>query len=55
MSIILIDCAGADKARWDITGAWPVRYGLWNDFDARGHSVLLEMIEIAYEGFTRVK
>lgn len=55
MAITLIDGKGMDKARWDITNAWPVRYGLWNDFDARGHSVLFEMLEITYEGFVRVK
>ena len=55
MSIILVDSKGVDKARWDITSAWPVRYGLWNDFDAGGHDVLYEMLEITYEGFRRVK
>ena len=55
MAVILVDSKGTDRARWDITNAWPVRYGLWNDFDARGHSILLEWLEITYEGFRRVK
>jgi phage tail-like protein len=54
MSVILVDSKGMDKARWDIADAWPVRYGLWNDFDAKGHSVLLEWLEITCEGFRRV-
>ena len=55
MSIILIDEAGNDRARWDFKNAWPARYGLWNDFDAKGHGVLYEVIEVAHEGFRRVR
>lgn len=54
MSIILIDEAGADKARWDIVNAWPTKYTP-PTFNAKGNEVAIEALEIVHEGFTRVK
>ena len=54
MSIILIDEAGADKARWDIVQAWPSKYDP-PDFSGKGNEVAIETLEIVHEGFKRVK
>jgi len=54
VSIILIDEAGADKARWDIVRAWPTKYDP-PDFSAKGNEVAIETLEIVHEGFKRVK
>ena len=53
MSIILIDEAGSDKARWNITRAWPTKYDP-PDFSAKGNEVAIETLEIVHEGFKRV-
>jgi phage tail-like protein len=54
MSIILIDEAGDDKARWDLTDAWPVKYDP-PDFNAKGNDVAIETLEIVAETYERVK
>ncbi|KQC04780.1 MAG: phage tail protein [Methanoculleus sp. SDB] len=54
ISIILIDEAGKDKARWDIHSAWPIKYDP-PDFSAKGSEVAIEALEIVHEGFKRVK
>jgi phage tail-like protein len=53
VSIILIDEAGKDKARWNIVQAWPTKYDP-ADFNAKTNDVAIETLEIAHEGFTRV-
>lgn len=53
ISIILIDEAGNDKARWNIERAWPTKYDP-PDFDAKGNEVAVESVEIVHEGFKRV-
>jgi len=53
LSIILVDEAGNDKARWDIIRAWPIKYDP-PDFNAKGNEVAIESLEIAHEGFKRV-
>ena len=53
MSIILVDEAGSDKARWNITRAWPTKYDP-PDFNAKGNEVAIETLEIVHEGFKRV-
>ncbi len=53
VSIILVDEAGNDKARWDVIRAWPVKYDP-PDFNAKGNDVAIETLEIAHEGFKRV-
>ncbi len=54
MAIILVDEAGADKSRWDITNAWPSKYDP-SDFSAKGNEVAIETLEVVHEGFKRVK
>ncbi len=53
VSIILINEAGEDKARWDITRAWPSKYDP-TDFSSKGNEVAVETLEIVHEGFKRV-
>ena len=53
LSIILIDEAGADKARWDLVEAWPTKYDP-PDFSGKGNEVAIETLEIVHEGFKRV-
>ncbi len=53
VSIVLIDEAGNDKARWDIEEAWPTKYDP-PDFSAKGNEVAIETLEIVHEGFKRV-
>lgn len=52
LSIILIDEAGSDKARWNIERAWPSKYDP-ADFNAKGNDVAIETLEIVHEGFKR--
>jgi phage tail-like protein len=54
LSIILVDEAGSDKARWDVREAWPSKYDP-PDFSAKGNEVAIESLEIVHEGFRRVK
>ncbi|MCC7577323.1 MAG: phage tail protein [Methanomethylovorans sp.] len=53
MSIILLDEAGNDRARWNIASAWPSKYDPV-DFSAKGNEVAIETLEIVHEGFKRV-
>lgn len=53
ISIILIDEAGDDKARWEIVNAWPSKYDP-PDFNAKGSDVAIENLEIVHEGMKRV-
>ena len=53
VAIIVIDEAGADKARFLVTEAWPVKYEV-GDLEAKGNDVFIETIELANEGIERV-
>ena len=47
------DEAGADKARFVVTEAWPVKYDP-SDLNAKGNEVFIELLELANEGIERV-
>jgi len=51
-SIVLLDRAGAETARWNFVRAWPSR---WDgpDFNAEGTDVAIETLELAHEGVER--
>ena len=53
VSIILIDEAGDDKARWNMVEAWPIKYDA-SDLNAKNNEVVIESIELVNEGITRV-
>jgi phage tail-like protein len=52
--IVIADEAGADRARFVVTGAWPVKVELSN-FNAKGNDVCIETLELANEGIERVQ
>ncbi|MGC5328280.1 phage tail protein [Brevibacillus sp. SYSU BS000544] len=53
ISIIIVDEAGNDKARWEFVNTWPTKYDP-SDLNAKGNDVAIETIEIVHEGMTRV-
>lgn len=52
-SIILVDEEGNDKSRWDLEGAWPIKYDP-TDFNAKGNDVGIESLEIVTESYRKV-
>ncbi len=54
VSLILIDEEGADKCRWDVLDAWPIKYSL-GGLSAKANEVLIETFEIVHEGIQRKK
>lgn len=53
VAIIVQDEAGADKARFVISEAWPVKYNP-SALNAKGNEVIVELLELANEGIERV-
>lgn len=51
-SIVLLDDAGEEKARWNFVSAWPTKW-TGPDLNASGSDTAIESIEIAHEGLTR--
>lgn len=47
------DETGADKAAYEITGAWPTGYNP-TDINGKGHEVAIESLELANEGIRRI-
>ena len=54
VTIIVMDEQGADKARFVVTDAWPVKYDP-SDLNAKGNEVLIELLELANEGIERTQ
>ncbi|REE18426.1 phage tail-like protein [Paraburkholderia sp. BL27I4N3] len=52
VTIYVMDETGADKARFVVADAWPVKYqpGALN---GKGNEVIIETLELAHEGYTR--
>jgi phage tail-like protein len=50
--IVVQDEAGADKARFVVSEAWPVKYDP-SDLSGKGNEVMIEMLELANEGIER--
>ena len=53
IAIVVVDEAGADKARFEISEAWPSKYHA-ADLNAKGNDVAIETMEIVNEGIKRV-
>lgn len=51
-SIILLDDTGAEKLRWNVVEAWPTKW-TGPSFNATGHEVAIETLDIAHEGVTK--
>jgi len=52
IAVIVIDEAGADKARFEFVNAWPSKYDP-ADLNATGNAVAVETLEIVHEGMVR--
>ena len=51
-SILLLDRAGREVARWNFVRAWPTKYDA-PDFNAEGTDIAIETMELAHEGVWR--
>ncbi|RKH42421.1 phage tail protein [Corallococcus llansteffanensis] len=54
VSVVVVDDAGNDGARWDMAGVWPTKYQS-GDLDAKGGDVLIESLELALETIKRAR
>lgn len=52
-SIILMDRADQEVARWDFSQAWPTKW-IGPSLSAEGNDVAIETLELAHEGLRRV-
>jgi phage tail-like protein len=52
-SIVLLNRAGEETARWNFVRAWPTKYD-GPDLNAEGTDVAIETLELAHEGVERV-
>jgi phage tail-like protein len=52
ITIIVVDEAGKDKARFVVSEAWPTKYDP-SDLNAKGNEVLIEVLELVNEGIER--
>lgn len=53
ISLILVDEQDADKARWNLESAWPIKLET-SGFNASNDEVLVDTLEIVLERMTRV-
>lgn len=53
VTIVVIDEAGKDKARFVVSEAWPLKYDP-SDLNAKGNEVFIEVLELVNEGIERV-
>ena len=54
VAIVVQDEAGADKARFVISEAWPAKYQV-SGLNGKGNEVLIETVELVNEGIERVQ
>ena len=54
ISIIVINEAGDDEARWNITNAWPSKY-IAPPLNAAANEIAIETLEITFERIDKVK
>ena len=54
VAIVVQDEAGADKARFVVTDAWPTKYDP-SDLSGKGNEVYIELLELVNEGIERVQ
>jgi phage tail-like protein len=51
-SIVLLDRAGSEVARWNFVRAWPAKW-TGPTFNAEGNDVAIEQLDLAHEGIER--
>lgn len=54
VAIVVLDELGADKARFVVSEAWPIKYDP-SDLNAKGNEVFIEVLELVNEGIERVQ
>jgi len=54
VSIIVVDEAGGDRARFVVSEAWPMKYDP-SDLNGKGNEVFIELLELVNEGIERVQ
>jgi phage tail-like protein len=54
VALIVLDETGADKARFVISEAWPMKYHP-SALNGKGNEVMIELIELVNEGIERVQ
>jgi phage tail-like protein len=52
ISIVVIDEAGKDKARFVVSECWPTKYDP-SDLNGKGNEVFIELLELVNEGIER--
>jgi phage tail-like protein len=52
--IVALDEAGQDKARWELTKAWPCKYDP-TDWDAKGNAAAIDTLDLCVEGIKRIQ
>jgi phage tail-like protein len=52
MTIVVIDEAGKDKARFVVSECWPTKYDP-SDLNGKGNEVFIELLELVNEGIER--
>lgn len=52
ITIVVIDEAGLDKARFVVSEAWPTKYDP-SDLNGKGNEVFIELLELVNEGIER--
>jgi phage tail-like protein len=52
--IVALDEAGADKVRFVVSEAWPMKYDP-SDLNGKGNEVFIELLELVNEGIERVQ
>jgi phage tail-like protein len=52
VTIVVIDEAGKDKARFVVSECWPTKYDP-SDLNGKGNEVLIELLELVNEGIER--
>jgi|SRR5581483_9447782 len=54
VTIVVLDEAGADKARFVVSEAWPMKYHP-SGLNGKGNEVFIELLELVNEGIERVQ
>lgn len=54
VAIVVIDESGADKARFVVSEAWPMKYQP-SGLNGKGNEVFVELLELVNEGIERVQ
>jgi phage tail-like protein len=54
ITILVIDEMGNTAARWELGGAWPIKYNS-PDLTAKGNDVAIETLELAFEALEKAE